>query len=76
MITLKEVEKVIFMSVGSGVNFQLYGSTEKGIERLAASDPSLTTGDGYFLEGTSLGAGFLMGVGKLLTSEEDYSVIL
>lgn len=54
------------MSLGSGVNFQLYGEGEKGFERQKTIDPSLTkSGDGYFLEGTSLGAGFLMGLGKL-----------
>jgi hypothetical protein len=34
------------------------------------------TGDGYFLEGTSLGAGFIMGVGKLCTGETEYPNIL
>lgn len=56
------------MSLGSGLNFQLYGEGEKGFERQKSKDPSLTkSGDGFFLEGTSLGAGFLMGVGKLWT---------
>ena len=33
-------------------------------------------GDGYFLDGTSLGAGFLMGLGRICTGETDYSKIL
>jgi hypothetical protein len=56
------------MSLGSGVNFQLYGEGERGFERQQTKDCELTkSGDGYFLEGTSLGAGFLMGIGKLCT---------
>lgn len=37
---------------------------------------SLTAGDGYFLEGTSLGAGFLMGLGRLATGNSDYSSLM
>jgi hypothetical protein len=37
------------MSLGSGVNFQLYGVGENGFERKPAKDPSLTHGDGFFL---------------------------
>ena len=66
------------MSLGSGVNYQLYGKNEKGVfNRKAVSDVALTAGgDGYFLEGTCLGGGFLMGVGRLATQEKDYAVLL
>lgn len=58
---------MLFMSFGSGVNFQLYGDSENGFERKPAKDKALTAGDGYFLEGTSLGAGFLKGLCRLKT---------
>lgn len=64
------------MSLGSGVNYQLYGQSEMGIQRLPAKDKKLTAGDGFFLEGTSLGAGFLMGLGRLWSGERNFNELL
>lgn len=64
-LNFQECKNLLFVSLGSGVNYQLYGQTENGFNRKTAKDKLLTTGDGFFLEGTSLGAGFLMGLGRL-----------
>lgn len=64
------------MSLGSGVNFQLYGDSGKGFERKPAKDKALAAGDEFFLEGTCLGAGFLMGLSRLKTEEQDFTILL
>jgi len=47
------------------------------MERKKAEDLSTArTSDGYILGGTSLGAGFLMGLGRLVSGERDFSVLL
>lgn len=49
------------------MNFQLYGKGDQGYERQKAKDVKMSLGDGFFLEGTCLGAGYLMGLGRMLT---------
>lgn len=47
------------------------------MKRAKAADLSTAkTPDGYILGGTSLGAGFLMGLGRLVSGERDFSVLL
>lgn len=76
-VTISQLDpRFLFMSLGTGVNFQKFEVGEKGFERRQAEDPSTAGPDGYFLGGTSLGAGFLMGVGKLVSGQSDYPAIL
>lgn len=59
------------------MNYQKYGRGQKGYERKKAEDISTaSTADGYLLAGTSLGAGFLMGLGRLMTGERDFAILL
>lgn len=77
--TLKEVadeaSKFIFVSLGSGVNWQIFGQGQGGqaIERKRLEEGP--KGE-FIMEGTNLGAGFLMGLGRLLTGETNYGAIL
>ena len=73
---MQEFSVVLFMSLGSGVNFQLYEDSGKGFERKHAKDKAITAGDGFFLEGTCLGAGFLMGLSRLKTEEQNFTILL
>jgi hypothetical protein len=60
------------MSLGTGCNWQIFGDGDNGIERKQVEGAI----HGFLLEGTNLGAGFLMGFGKLLTDEKGYTSIL
>ena len=66
-------DSFIFVSLGSGVNWQIFGEGDKGIERKKVNEKVY---DDFIMDGTNLGAGFLMGLGKLLTQEKDYPSIL
>ena len=61
------------MSFGSEVNWQVFGEGEQGIERQKLK---IVKGSEYIMDGTNVGAGYLMGLGKLLTSESDFNQIL
>jgi pantothenate kinase len=76
-VTISQLDpSFLFMSLGTGVNFQKFEVGEKGFERRQAEDLATAGPDGFFLGGTSLGAGFLMGLGKLVSGESDYSAIM
>ena len=63
----------MFVSLGSGVNWQIFGEGEEGIERKKVKSKVY---DDYIMDGSNLGAGFIMGLGKMLTQEKEYTSIL
>ena len=74
MTTLRQFsDEFVFVSLGSGVNWQTFGEGEHGIERKKVKNKVY---DDYIMDGTNLGAGFIMGLGKMLTQENNYSSIL
>ena len=67
---------MLFVSLGSGANYSKYNLTENGLERVKADDPKDSEDGGCFLGGTSLGAGYLVGLCKLTTGIDNPAKIM
>ena len=61
------------MSLGSGVGIFNYGPGDKEYIKKAPTSNFVSGRDPAVLSGTFGGAGYLMGVGKLLTGKTNYS---